>query len=245
MIKERFNSARKLSSGEIINSSIGIQKEKILHKIIKYYISDDANNHEIKIGRMYADVYFNDTIYEIQTRQFNNLRNKLEKFLEDYKVVIVYPTSRNKTIHTITELGEFIKTTKSPKKGTPLELFVELYKISSYLLHPNLSFKILYLDMEEYRTVVPKKHYKSQGYIKYMQMPLELIEEYNLKNKEDYISLLKEYDLLVPFTTTDFSKKTKISYNKSTQAIRALAKLGIIEIVGKNGRKNLWNVKIV
>lgn len=245
MIKEKFEQAIKLVNNEVVNISIGIQKEKTLHKIIKYYLSNNPNNHEIKIGRMYADVYLDGVIYEIQTQHFNALRNKLDKFLENNKVIIVYPTFRNKIIHSITEQGEYIKTAKSPKKGTPFQLFVELYKISSYLNHPNLSFKILYLDMEEYRTVVPKKHYRSQGYVKYMQIPTYLVEEYNLINISDYINLFKEYDFLNPFTATDFSKKMKISYNKSTAAIRSLNSLGIIENTGKEGRKNVWNVKIV
>lgn len=245
MEKEKFTQAIKLANNEAINISIGIQKEKILHKIIKYYLSNDPINHEIKIGRMYADVFVNNTIYEIQTQHFNALRNKLDKFLENNKVVIVYPTFRNKIIHSITDQGEYVKTTKSPKKGTPFQLFVELYKITSYLNHPNLSFKILYLDMEEYRTITPKKHYRSQGYIKYMQVPTELIKEYNLNSSDDYINLFKEYDFLEPFTSTDFSKKMKISYNKSTAAIRALKSLGIIDSSAKEGRKNVWNVKIV
>lgn len=245
---EKINNFKKailLSNSESINVSIGIQKEKILHKIIKYYLSNNPNNHEIKIGRMFADVVLDNIIYEIQTQHFNALRNKLDKFLETNKVVIVYPTFRNKILHSITENGEYIKTNKSPKKGTPLSLFVELYKISKYLNHPNLSFKILYFDIEEYRTVVPKKHYKSQGYIKYMQVPIELIEEYNLKEKSDIIDLLKEYNLSKPFTATDFSKISKISYNKATAAIRSLSTLGIIENIGKDGRKNIWNVKIM
>ena len=242
---KKFKDAIDLSNGEIVNTSIGIQKEKILHKIIKYYLSDNPNNHEIKIGRMFADVVVDDVIYEIQTQHFNALRNKLDKFLETNRVVIVYPTFRNKIIHSITDKGEYIKTSKSPKKGTPFSLFVELYKISSFLNHPNLTFKILYLDIEEYRTIVPKKHYKSQGYEKYMQVPLELIFEYNLNELQDFIQLFKEYNLMNSFTASDFSKVTKLSYNKSTAAIRSLNKLGIIENVGKKDRKNLWNVKIM
>ncbi len=244
-MQNKFKQAILLSNNEEINKTIGIQKEKILHKIIKYYLTDNPNNHEIKIGRMYADVVIDNHIFEIQTQHFNALRNKLEKFLQTNKVTIVYPTFRNKIIHSITEQGEYIKTTKSPKKGTPLQLFVELYKISSYLNHPNLSFKILYLDIDEYRTIVPKKHYRSQGYIKYQQIPTELINEYNLEKKEDYINLLKEFNIENEFTAIQFSKKTKISYNKSTAAIRSLATLKIIENNEKKGHTKVWNVKFM
>ena len=55
---------------------IGIQKEKILHKTLKYYLCPDDTKHEIKItkenkGVLYADILLDNVIYEIQTRSFN------------------------------------------------------------------------------------------------------------------------------------------------------------------------------
>lgn len=162
-MQERLNHAITLLDTPIENVSIGIQKEKVLHKIIKYYLNDDPSYHEIKIGNNYVDVVNDGIIYEVQTQNFNLLRRKLDTLLKSNKVVIVYPACRIKQIYSINEYGEYIKQAKSPKKGTPFQILVEMYKIRDYLTNPNLSFKVLYLDIDEYREVVPKKHYRSKG----------------------------------------------------------------------------------
>lgn len=228
---------------QVQNISIGIQKEKILHKIMKYYIDGNNEHHEIKVGRMYADVKVDNHIYEIQTQNFNMLRRKLDIFLQDYQVTIVYPTSRFKMLYTIDENGELLKTTKSTKKGTPFSVLPELYKIKTYLDHPNLDIKVIYLDIDEYRTETPKKHYRSKGYERYKQVPLTLVKEIDLKTKKDYLTLLDEYNINHTFTINDFSKATKLSYNKSSSALQVLKFLNVIELAGKIGRKNLWKYK--
>lgn len=242
-MQERLNHAISLLDTPIENVSIGIQKEKILHKIIKYYINADPSCHEIKIGNNYADVVTDGIIYEIQTQNFNLLRKKLDTLLKQNQVVIVYPACRIKQIYSINEYGEYIKQAKSPKKGTPFQILVEMYKIRDYLTHPNLSFKVLYLDMDEYREVVPKKHYRSKGYIRYKQVPTNIVEEYNLKTSDDYIDIFNTYNCPTSFTTTDFSKCFKISTSKASNAIKSLETLDIVVFKEKIGRKKLWAIK--
>lgn len=242
MNEQKLEYAKNKVNDPNINISIGIQKEKILHKILKYYIEEDNKYHEIRVDRMYADVKIDNHIYEIQTQNFNMLRHKLDVFLPSYQVTIVYPTSRIKTLYVIDENGELVKTSKSPKKGTPFSVLPELYKIKNYLTNPNLNIKVIYLDMDEYRTQTPKKHYRSKGYERYKQVPLSIVKEYELKNKEDYIRLFDEYGIMDSFKTLDFSKITKLSYNKATAAIQALKSLDVVLLSGKDGRKNIWKI---
>lgn len=223
-----------------LNTSIGIQNEKILHRIMKYYINFNQSCHEVKIGRIYADVVIDTHIYEIQTANFNMLRKKLDYLLTDYEVTIVYPTSRNKKIYKINENGEYISEVKSPKKKTPLEILVEMYKIKSYLNNPNLSFKVVYMDMDEFRTIVPKKHFRSKGYARLKQVPTSFVKEYNFNTKLDYINVLKEYNLPYEFTTKEITKYLKISSSKASKAVQVLNALGVVNLVGKKGHSNLW-----
>lgn len=222
--------------------TIGVQKEKILHRVLKYYLCEDDTNHEIMVGHFYADVKQNEQIFEIQTQNFNALRKKLDFFLPNYEVCIVYPTSRNKVLHNINAYGELLKIQKSPKKGTPFQILVEMYKIKTYLKNPHLSFLVVYLDMDEYRTIVPKQHIRSKGYIRYKQVPKTLVGEYALIEKSDYIQILEEYNLRGDFTVNDFSKIFKLSYAKASSAVQVLNYLEIIQKKGKIGRKNLWTI---
>lgn len=243
METDKLQKAISQVSERIENISIGIQKEKILHKILKYYIEPNNKFHEIKVGNLYADVLVNNHIYEIQTQNFNMLRKKLTLFLNDYHVTIVYPTSRIKKIYSINENGEFLREQKSPKKGTVFQVLVELYKIKSFINHPNLDIKVIYMDIDEYRTVVPKIHYRSKGYVRFKQVPNYIVKEYDLKNSTDYLKILtSEMDKKL-FTVNDFSKTFKLSYNKASSAIQVLKELNIIEIEKKEGRKNIWKIK--
>lgn len=242
MNEQKLEYAKNKVNDPNINISIGIQKEKILHKILKYYIEEDNKYHEIRVDRMYADIKVDSHIYEIQTQNFNMLRHKLDVFLPSYQVTIVYPASRIKTLYVIDENGELVKTSKSPKKGTPFSILPELYKIKNYLTNSNLNIKVIYLDMDEYRTQTPKKHYRSKGYERYKQVPLSIVKEYELKDKDDYIKLLDEYDIMDSFKALDFSKITKLSYHKATAAIQTLKSLDVIKLSGKDGRKNIWKV---
>ena len=77
---------------------IGMQKEKTLHAVLKAYEDPDEDHHEIPIGNYIADIYCRETesITEIQTANFGYLRGKLDAFLPQYHVTVVYPIPASK-----------------------------------------------------------------------------------------------------------------------------------------------------
>lgn len=94
----------------------------------------DEEKQEIPIENCVADIFSDGGIMEIQTRQFNKMRNKLSAFLPLYPVTIVYPIPREKWIIWIDEeSGELSRKRKSPAKGNVYLAFIELYKIKMYL----------------------------------------------------------------------------------------------------------------
>lgn len=217
---------------------IGIQKEKILHRTLKYFFCNNDAYHEIKVqkltkGYLYADIKIGTTIYEIQTRSFNALREKLDEFLKQYQVTIIYPIAYHKNIFKLDENRCLVSQKKSPKTGNPLEIFYELYKIKSYLSHPNLSFKVIMIDMDEYRQSVEKKHFRSSGYIRQVQIPKKIERIIDLTNQEDYLKLLDEYRLSEPFISTDFAKITHLTMKKASVALNILTSIGVLTRIGK------------
>lgn len=242
MENERLQKALQQTNDTENPEIIGVQMEKILHRTIKYYLSSSEITHEVKINRMFVDVMINNHIYEIQTQNFNAIRHKLDKLLPTYAITIVYPAARIKQLYSINEAGELVKEQRSPKKGTPFSILVEMYKIKSYLNDSNLDFKILYFDMDEYRTIVPKRHFRSRGYQRFKQVPTNLVSEINLRTIADYVKLLISYDIKTEFTVKDFAKLSKLSQSKASTAVNVLASLGAIENIGKVGRANLWKI---
>lgn len=219
-----------------ISSSIGTKQEKTLHQTIKYYLTLDEAKHEISVDKKIVDVLIDDEIFEIQTQGFDKLRTKLDVLLPNHKLTVVYPVPYIKNIYLINEQGEIINNRKSPKKGSPLEIFKELYKIKSYLKNDNLNFKIIMFNSEEYRDIVVKKHIRSKGYKRNDQIVSDIVKEYNIDMNYPFIKLLDELNLPSDFTTEDVRKKGKISKKVSSLVLNILLYLEQVEKVGSKNR---------
>ncbi|MCD7835299.1 MAG: hypothetical protein LUG83_01285, partial [Lachnospiraceae bacterium] len=78
---------------------IGTLSEKTVHAVLKNYYTLNENNQEIPIGNYIADIFLDGKIIEIQTRQFNKLRDKLKSFLPIYPVTVCYPIPRENILY--------------------------------------------------------------------------------------------------------------------------------------------------
>lgn len=223
-------------------TTIGLLQEHTLHRILKFYICNDVNKQEVSVGKMYADVLIDSTIYEVQTKSFNLMRDKLKLFLKNYEVTIVYPVASNKTIYLMDDNGELISKKKSPKHANELEIMKELYRIKNYLLSPNLHFKIILLDIDEYRKQVKKPYYRSKGYERTDQIPNHIINIYDIKETKDFKEILKNYNLPKVFSSKDFSKHTHLSYSKASTALNVLNYLNVVTRIGKEKNSYLYEI---
>ena len=55
------------------DKGIGTLSEKTLHAVLKAYYEPDEDNQEVAVNGYYADIYNQDGIIEIQTRQLGKL----------------------------------------------------------------------------------------------------------------------------------------------------------------------------
>ena len=223
---------------------IGMQKEKTLHAVLKAYEDPDEDHHEIPIESFIADIYCEKTgtITEIQTANFGYLREKLNAFLPLYHVTVVYPIPASKWITWIDpETGELEKRSRSPKKGSFYSAFRELYRISSYLDHPNLSIKLILLDMEEYRLRDGWSRDGKRGSHRYDRVPTRIVGETLITEPRDYMQFIP-YELEEPFTAKELAESCGQKGNSFSTEALILRKMGVIEQVGKRGRSYLYRV---
>ena len=75
-------------------NGIGTLREKTIHSVLKYYYAPDSAYHEIKIGSYVADICVDGEIFEVQTRNFNTMRDKLDFFLKEHDVPIKLPSKQ-------------------------------------------------------------------------------------------------------------------------------------------------------
>ncbi len=236
---EAMQAAQDISTGEM---GIGTLKERTLHRVIKYYFEPSDVWQEIRVKRFVADIKKEDQIIEVQTRDFAKLRKKLNYFLKDHKVKVVFPIAYLKWIAWINEdTGEISTKRKSPKKGTVYHTFFELYKIKDLLLHPNLSIHIMLINMDEYKLLNGWSYDKKRGAHRVERIPLELIDEMILKERKDYLKLIPD-TLDEAFTAKDFKSHTALSLREAQTALNVLHHMHVIERIGKKGRAYLYKV---
>jgi hypothetical protein len=177
---------------------------------------------------------------EIQTRQFEKIRDKLAAFLTVSAVTVVYPVAAVRWICWVDKTtGEVVSRRKSPKIGAVLEIGPELYRIRSLLTHPCLSFCIIRVDVEEYRYLDGWSTDRKKGATRVDRMPLSLREEMILHDRKDYGCLLPDM-LPACFTTEDYRKASRLSRKASWMSLSALTALDVVRRAGKRGRSDLY-----
>lgn len=241
MDQSRFQAACTLvEDGLRRQKGIGTLGEKTLHAVLKAYYEPDAESHEIQIGRYVADIVGEHGIIEIQTRAFDKLRAKLEAFLSVAQVTVVYPVAAVKwLIWADPVTGEKSSPRKSPRRGTVQDVFPELYKIRPLLKHPNLTIRVVLLEIREYRWRNGWSADGKKGSTRCDRVPSALLQEMILETPEAYRQTLPE-GLPTPFTAREYQQAAKIRLPQARTALLLLHELGVVERIGKRGNAYLY-----
>lgn len=221
-------------------NGIGTLQEKTIHSVLKYYYAPDSAYHEIKIGSYVADICIGGDIYEVQTRNFHAMRNKLNNFLQNYNVTIIYPVAHTKWLSWLDmDTGELTPKRKSPKTGTFYQIIPELYKIKMFVSNPRLHFIISLIDVEETRYLNGWSRDKKKGSSRMDGIPVGIYDEVRINTFADYKIFLPD-TLTEPFTSKDLSKAAKIPQDKACTLLNILLETKIIHRIGKSGNSYLY-----
>ena len=221
---------------------IGTLREKTIHAVLKYYYAPNDLYHEIKVGNFVADIMVDGEIYEIQTRNFNTMRDKLDFFLKEHDVTIVYPIPYNRWISWIDmETGEISKKRKSGKKGSIYAVMPELYKIKMFLQNPNLHFILCFIDVEETRFLNGWSQDKKRGSRRNDGVPIAIYDEVDFDLQSGYHQFLPD-TLPRQFTSKDFCVHAKVNSTVSSVTLNILNHVGVIERIGKDSRSYLYEI---
>lgn len=223
-------------------NGIGTLREKTIHSVLKYYYAPNPSYHEIKIGSYVADICVDGEIFEVQTRNFNTMRNKLSFFLQEHEVTIIYPVAHTKWISWMDmETGELSAKRKSPKTGTFYQIIPELYKIKMFLHCKNLHFIITLLDVEETRYLNGWSSNKKRGSSRMDGIPVGIYDELRIDSFDDYKKFLPD-TLPAQFTTKDFAKCARIPQKYATTGLNVFLETQIIQRIGKKGNAYLYQL---
>lgn len=222
-------------------ASIGEYQEKAIHFILKNYFETDKDKLEVKINGMIADIYNEEGIIEIQTRNFDRLRKKLDVFLKDYQLTIVYPLIKSKKITWMNSENKADYNRKSPIHMNMFNVFKELYKIKQYLKHENLHFCFVFVDVVEFKNLDGYGKNKKKRASSFNKLPIDINEIVNIDNFSEFKTIFSGEEK--EFTSKDLSKMKKIKLKDAQVALTVLNYLEIVERIGKKGNSYLYKVK--
>lgn len=222
-------------------NGIGTLSEKTIHSVLKYYYAPNSMYHEVKIGSYVADICVDGEIFEVQTRNFNTMRSKLQYFLQNYDVTIIHPIAHTKWLSWLDmETGELSSKRKSPKTGSFYQIVPELYRIKMFIGNPNLHFIITLIDVEETRYLNGWSKNKKRGSSRMDGIPVDIFDELRIDDMADYLKFIPE-NINKDFTSKDLARAAKISQNLASTLLNVLLETKVIERVGKIGNMYVYN----
>ncbi len=241
---ERFQKKIDLYNNSIHKNGIGTLNEHSLHSIIKNYIEEDESKHEVKVCGYVADIFNDNGITEIQTRNFSVLNRKLEKYLDEHDVTIVYPCAHIKHIVWIDpETGECVKRNRSPRVGDGRAFLYEASRIRTYLGHPRLKFVVMLIDMDEHKLLNGRGPERKIFASREEMRPLSLFDIIEIHKASDLKKILPPDFPGDSFKFSDFEKVMRMKGRTARFSMNALVEFGAVDIVGKD--KNAFIYKLI
>ncbi len=229
----------------VADSGIGTLGEKRLHAMIKRFLCEDTDFHEVGLQntRFVSDVRIGNDIYEVQTGSFFPMRKKIDHYLTktDCTVTVVHPIPAVRWMSWVNPRTlEISPRRKVSRHGRVEDLLPQLYYFSEHLGNPRLRFSVLLLEVHDFRVLSSSRNPK-KGTHRYERIPLSLLGEADFFSANDFRLLIPE-GLSSPFTVKQFSDLSKIRGRDAYSAVRALVALGLIRQSDPIGRSMAFAV---
>ncbi len=240
------NAAVRETERTLPGPGIGVLNERELHAFLKERCAPDPACREVRVGRYIADIVLPgengapDSIVEIQTRGFSPLRAKLDVFLREHPVTVVYPVAAVKRIVWVNpETGEASPPRRSPKNAGPWEIFYELVRLRDLLSRPGLRFRTVLLELTETRSLCGWGNGGKRGSVCLSRAPGAVLGECEAGGR--FVSFLPP-GLPPEFTLAQLAAAGRMSRTLAQRTLSVLRATGEAEYVGRRGREKLWRL---
>jgi hypothetical protein len=190
-----------------------------------------------------VDIVRNGLLIEIQTRNFYALRDKLVDLTQRYPVRLVYPIAREKWIlkQQAREDPAAVRR-RSPKRGAPDHLFLELVRFPKLVIHPNFSLEILFTREEEIQVNDGQGAWRRKGWSIADRRLVEVVDRMVFEGPEDFRALIPA-SLPQPFTARELGRARKVPGYIAQKMLYCLREMEVAEVVGRRKRAYLYVVE--
>lgn len=214
---------------------IGTLREKPLHASLKRWYSRPGDRVEVAVDRFVIDLVREDMLIEVQTRGFSSMKKKVATLLDlGHRVRIVHPIAVDKWIVKLDVDDTALSRRRSPKHGTPIDVFAELVSFPELLTHPGLDIHVILINEEEHRRHTPNGSWRRKGWMVEERRLVDVVGSVLIRDTDDLAGLLPP-DLPDPFTTADLALKLGRPRRSAQQMAYCLRITNVIVVVGKKG----------
>jgi hypothetical protein len=223
-----------------LRSGIGTLKEKSLHAALIQWFANPGDKFEIDVNGYIIDIVRDKLLFEIQTKNFSAIKDKLFSLCKEHQLQLIHPIARQKWIVKKEITGETIGRRKSPKRGRVEDVFTELIRIPRLISSPNFSLFVVLIDINEIWKNDGKGSWRRKKWSIADRHLLDVIETYEFYQPKDFLNLLPP-SLPKTFTNKEVSSSLGISKSLAGKMTYCLRKMNEVKIIGKRGRANLFS----
>ncbi len=236
MYSERFGKAIE-EAYKCTCGGIGTYMERSQHRVLKFFFEPDPSFHEIPVSSYIADICKDGHIYEIQTSGFGNLTSKLENFLTDHKVTVVYPAAVLQTVvWSEPETGDVAQSRRNRRNSVKFKLLSELVHVSRFIGRKNFSIIVAETEINDIRLLDGRGAAKKIKATKVDKVPVGILSLTEIANGGDIKNYAELEDGSI-YTRAELQKKFQLKGRNLSAAIKSLLLLGILKEHRREGRK--------
>ena len=197
---------------------------------------------EAPVDGFVIDLVRGDLLIEIQTRGFSSMKRKLTVLLDlDHRIRIVHPIPVDKWIVKVDTDGTVISRHRSPKHGTPTDVFAELVSFPALVAHAHLEVEVVMTIEEEYRRHEANRSWRRKGWTVLERRLIEVVDTVVLRHGADMVHLLP-HGLRETFSTADLAAKLGRPLRSAQQMAYCLRAVGAIIPIGKDGNSVIYRL---
>ena len=220
--------------------SIGTRRESSLHRALKFTYAGRRTEKEVA-GFVADGISAEGEFIEVQIGSFAPLKHKAAQFTRLGRLRIVYPVFIAKYIEVFESNGKRAYRRKSPRRGSPWDLFDALVYAPELPLTGGLAIELVLLDASEQRIRDGKGSWRRKGVsIKDHQL-LAVHERIRLEKLTDYLRFVP-FTRTESFTSASLAEKAGIRRELAQKTLYVLTKLGIIEKTGKQRNTLVYRI---
>jgi len=222
-------------------SGIGLLNEKPLHASLKQWYAQPGDRFEVAVDGFVIDIVRDDRLLEIQTGNFAAIKSKLTALVRSHPVRLIYPIAQEKWIIKLAkDDGSRVTRRKSPKRGRVEDLFWEMVSLPQLMSHCNFSLEVLTIREEEVRRYEGRRKWRRRGWGIEERRLIEVVGQCIFEHPTDWLAFLPEE--LESFTARELAEAIEIRCDLAQKMAYCLRKARVIELIGKQGRANLYRV---